>query len=130
MASKVITLPTDNQEEAQKLFKEWLDFDDKILFIVLGDTGIAKKLVEAADRRTGGDENEPQWVVFAEKREDVLELLQTLKDPENMVEDWEKTLAIAVSMTDNICDMIPRNGTQPNAARIFMAFRRAERDID
>jgi len=77
---------------------------------------------------TGGDITEPQWVIYAAKREDVIEVLEALDDPSNFVTDWNKPLAIAVSMTDTIRDMIPRNGTQPTYSRIDDAFRKAEID--
>ena len=130
MATKVITLPTGNPLAAQKKFQEWLDKIDKVLFIVLGDTNIAKNTVEKADVITGGQLNEPRWVIHAPVREDILNMLKTIKDPEEKIinKDWDKVLAFSLSLTDNIRDMIVRDGTEPKRVRIMRAFLEAEVD--
>ena len=61
MATKVITLPVDSQETAQAKLREWLGKDDKVLFLVLGDTNIAFETVAKADVLTGGVLQEPRW---------------------------------------------------------------------
>ena len=129
MAEKIISLPKDNIEEAKKLLKEALD-SDKILFIVLGDTGIAKETVRKADIITGGDELEPHWVLHAPKREEAQEMLEALEDPGDLVPDWSVPLAIAVSLTDKIRAAIPRDGAIPNNRKIDDAFLAAEEDED
>jgi hypothetical protein len=128
MASKVIVLPADDAAAAQLKLQEWLDKDDKILFIVIGNTNIAEETVLRADKISGGVLQEPQWVIHAPVREDVLHILEALDDPDDFVTDWEKPLAIAVSITDVIRDMIIRDGIQPTYVRIEDAFLLAELD--
>ena len=128
MATKVITLPIGNPDDARKLLKTWLEKDNVILFIVLGDTKIAIETVRRADILSGGDITEPQWVIYAEKREDVVEVLELLTDPSSFVTDWNKVLAVAVSLTDTIRDMIPRDGKIPTFSRINDAYMNAEFD--
>jgi hypothetical protein len=128
MESKIITLSVDDPVAAKALLQEWLDMDDKILFIVLGTTNIAKETVRRADKLSGGNLDEPQWVIHAPVREDVTDLLSTLEDPDDLVEDWEKPLAVVISITDVIRDMIVRDGTQPTFSRIDDAYRAAEID--
>ncbi len=127
MASKVLTLPTDNPLEACELLRKTLT-ENKILFIVLGDTGLAKETVRRADILTGGILEEPHWVIHAPNRTDIQEVLSTLMDPHGLVPDWDKPLAVVTSMTLNIRDMILRDGTQPIFTRIDDAFLAAELD--
>ena len=127
MATKVITLPPD-ATDAQNKLREWLDKKDKILFIVLGDTKIANETVVRADRLSGGVLQEPRWVIHAPTREHVIDILDELEDPDDLVAEWEKVLAIAVSITDVIRDMIERDGTQPTFSRIDDAYMFAEAD--
>lgn len=128
MESKIIALPDDDPETANAVLKEWLDLDDKILFIVIGTTNIAIETVRRADLQSGGIPEEPQWVIHAPVREDVTDLLSTLEDPDGLVEDWGKPLAVVVSITDVIRDMIVRDGTIPKYSRIDDAYRAAEID--
>jgi hypothetical protein len=128
MASKVITLPVDSQEAAQAKLREWLGKDDKVLFIVLGDTNIAFETVAKADVITGGVLQEPRWVIHATTRDWAIPMLQTLSDPKPLVTNWDSVLAIAVSITDVIRDMIPRDGTQPSNIKILTAFLKAEKN--
>lgn len=127
MATKVVILSEDNPDEARLELRKWLT-KDKILFIVLGETKLAKETVQRADTLTGGNLDEPHWVIHAAKREDVIEVLDTLDDPYSFVTDWNHPLAIAVSITDTIRDMIRRDGSQPSFSRIDDAFRKAEID--
>lgn len=127
MATKVITLPEEDPNEARMELHKWLK-KDKILFIVLGETEIAKETVQRADTITGGNVTEPQWVIHAVKREDVVEVLDAIDDPSDFVTDWNEPLAIAVSITDTIRDMIRRDGKIPTFSRIDDAFRKAEMD--
>ena len=128
METKVITLPDDDPDAAKALLKEWIDMDDKLLFIVFGITNIAKETVRRADILSGGNLEEPHWVIHAPKREDVIDLLSSLDDPDGLVEDWKRPLAIVVSITDVIRNMIVRDGTQPTYSRIDDAYRAAEID--
>jgi hypothetical protein len=126
MANKTILLPADDPDAAHLLLKEWLDKDDKVLFIVLGDTEIARETVRKADGFTG-DADEARWVVHAPVREDVVDLLKDLEDPKGLVDDWEKPLSIATSLRDVIRDMIVRDGKVPNNTRIVRSFMLAEK---
>ena len=128
MASKVITLSATDEAAAQHKLREWLDKDDKILIIVLGDTNIANETVARADKLSGGVLQEPRWVIHAPKREFVQEMLSNLQDPDGLITDWDKVLAIAASLVDNIRDMIIRDGTQPTFSRIDDAWMMAEAD--
>ncbi|NUN99803.1 MAG: hypothetical protein HUU01_04215 [Saprospiraceae bacterium] len=120
MASKVITLPVDDPSAALALFQEWLG-KNKILFIVLRDTAIAKNTVRKADSMAG-DIDHPLWVLHAPNEDDVMDILKTIPDPKKLIINWEKPLAIALSMDGNICDMIPRGEAEPTYARIARAL--------
>ena len=128
MVSKLITLPDDDPVAAQNIFLEWLNMEDKVLLVVLGDTNIAFKTAERADGLTGGVEEEPRWVIHAPVREDIIDILITLEDPNELIIDWDEPLFIAVSITDVIRDMVVRDGTLPNLTRIDDAFIAAELD--
>ena len=128
MASKLITLPTDDATQARKTLKKWLAFDDKVLIIVLGDTNIAFETADRADRLTGGFEDEPRWVIHGPNRDDIIDILAELEDPHELISDWNDVLFIAVSITDVIRDMVIRDGSQPTFSRIDDAFMMAEAD--
>lgn len=128
MASKVILLPADDEAAAQSKLQEWLAKDDKILFVVIGDTGIALETVNRADKLSGGALQEPRWVIHAPVREHVIDILDTLADPDDLVMDWDKVLAVAVSIMDIIRDMMVRDGTLPTYSRIVDAYMLAEAD--
>lgn len=128
MASKLITLPTGDPQAARDLLQKWLDFDDKVLLIVLGDTNIAFDTATRADRMTGGVEEEPRWVIHGPNRDDIMEILIMLEDPDGMIEDWDKPLLIALSITDVIRDWVVRDGTLPTFSRLDDAFIAAEID--
>ena len=125
MASKLITMPAD-PAAAKALLKKWIAFNDKILLIVLGDTKIAIETARRADILTGGIEEEPRWAIHAPNREHIMEILITLKDPKGLVQDWNDTLFVALSLTDVIRDMVRRDGDQPNFSRIDKAYMKAE----
>jgi len=127
MASKVITLPVNDPNAARAKLQEMLN-KHKILFLVLGETDIAVETVRRADELTGGDINEPEWVIHAPKREDVVAMLGTLSNPARPVQDWDKPLAIAISISDTIRDMIQRDGKQPTFSRISDAILMAQMD--
>ena len=128
MASKLITLPIDDAAQSRKTLQQWLDFDDKVLIIVLGDTNIAFETADRADRLTGGFEDEPRWVIHGLNRDDILDILDEIEDPDEMISDWNTVLFIAVSITDVIRDVVFRDGDQPNFSRIDDAFIAAEAD--
>ncbi len=127
MDSKLIVLPIDDPPEAQAMFLEMLD-QDLVLIVVLGETKLAEETARRADILTGGILAEPRWVIHAPIREDIMDILITLEDPGGLVTDWEKPLAVALSLTDVIRDMIVRDGTQPTFSRIDDAFISAEVD--
>ena len=126
--TKIIELPADDPTRAKAIMKKWLAMNDKILFIVFGTTNIALETVRRADILSGGVEEEPQWVIHVPERNDVIELLSNLEDPDELISDWETPLAITLSISDVIRDMIPRNGIQPTYSRIDDAYRAAEID--
>ena len=128
MASKLITLPVDDANQAKKTLRKWLAFDDKVLIIVLGDTNIAFETADRADRLTGGFEDEPRWVIHGPNRDDIVDILDELEDPDEITPDWSTVLFIAVSITDKIRDVVIRDGNQPNFSRIDDAFMMAEAD--
>ena len=127
MDSKLILLPVDDPPGAQAMFLEMLE-KDLVLMVVLGETKLAEETARRADILTGGILEEPRWVVHAPIREDIMDVLTTLDDPDGLVTDWDKPLAIALSLTDVIRDMIVRDGTQPTFSRIDDAFINAEID--
>lgn len=128
MASKLITLPANDPDQARKTLRKWLAFDDKVLIIVLGDTNIAFETADSADRLTGGFEDEPRWVIHGPNRDDIVDVLDELEDPDEITPDWNTVLFIAVSITDKIRDVVIRDGNQPNFSRIEDAFIAAESD--
>lgn len=126
--TKIIELPPDDPIRARVILRNWLVMKDKILFIVFGITNIALETVRRADILSGGVEEEPHWVIHVPERNDVIELLSDLEDPDGLITDWDSPLAIVLSITDVIRDMLPRNGEQPTYSRMDDAYRAAEID--
>ncbi|MDQ3018197.1 MAG: hypothetical protein M3R25_15910 [Bacteroidota bacterium] len=127
MDTKLIVLPIDDPPRAQAMLKERLD-KDLVIMLVMGETKLAEETARRADSLTGGIIEEPRWSIHAPVREDIMDILITLEDPNGLVTDWDKPLAIALSLTDVIRDMIVRDGTQPTFSRIEDAYINAEID--
>ncbi len=127
MDSKLIVLPIDDPPGAQVMLRGMLD-KDLVIILVMGETKLAEETARRADTLTGGILAEPRWAIHAPIREDIMDILITLEDPNGFVTDWEKPLAVALSLTDVIRDMIIRDGTQPTFSRIDDAYINAEID--
>lgn len=126
--TKIIDLPADDPKGAKAIMKKWLTMNDKILFVVFGTTKIALETVRRADILSGGVEEEPHWVIHVPERNDIIDLLSNLEDPDELITDWDTPLAITLSISDVIRDMLPRNTGQPTYSRIDDAYRAAEID--
>lgn len=106
-----------------------LIFDEPlVLLIVLGKSGAADRLVQRADKLTGAM-NEPRWVVWARRPEQIEEVVALLQNNSQLVTNYQTALAFSLSFSDTVRDLIMHSDPEPDMVRILESFIKAESDM-
>ena len=123
---KTTILPTDDKQLAIRMFRQLIFEKPHILMVVLGKGESAETFVQRADRLTF-EENDPRWVVWARKPEQIEDLVKDeLQDPENLIKEIQDIQGFCLSLTDQIRDAIYKSDPTPSLMRIDKAFTKAE----
>jgi hypothetical protein len=126
---KTKVLPLDNPIEARRLFRELVHDEPFILFVVPGQGPNAEALVSKAGK-FAGLENEPRWVVWARRLDDIASEILLLKEATPGMKDQvlgNGAAAFTTSFGDEIRDVI-RNDEVADNVRVVQAYLRAEED--
>ncbi|MEM7306051.1 MAG: hypothetical protein AAF682_05240 [Planctomycetota bacterium] len=138
-------LPTDDDLLAREFFNRLVDEEPKVLFVVLGRTDSALKAFERAERLAGNPDSTWRHVVWARFPEQIAERTRRLQVPDPLVDVRsggdllgaeaadgkfpDHVLAFALSMEDDVCDVIEETDHAPSFLRIFRSFVKAEASL-
>ena len=125
---KTTILPTDSKKEAITMISELIFDEPLVLFIVLGKSDAARRLVQRADKLTG-TMNEPRWVVWARRPGQIEEVVDRLQNNAELVAGYQTVLAFSLSFSDTVRDLIMQNDPEPDMVRILESFIKAETDM-
>ena len=125
---KTTILPTDSKKDAINMLSELIFDEPLVLFIVLGKSEAANRLVHRADKLTGAM-NEPRWVVWARRPEQIEEVVALLQNNGQLVNNFQAALAFSLSFSDTVRDLIMQSDPEPDMVRILESFIKAETDM-
>jgi hypothetical protein len=122
---KTTILPTDDKKLAAEMFAQLVYERPHVLLVVLGRDADAETLVERADRFAGLPEGH-RWVVWARKPEQIEEEVRKLKGKKDLVAKLPTARGFALSLGDEVRDVMLLSEPVPDQFRLFQAFARAE----
>jgi len=122
---KTTILPTDNKVLALRMFRQLVNERPHVLMVVNGRDPEAETFVQRADR-LAGTLQDPRWVVWARKPEQIADEVNGLKGPPAMHSEIADSRGFSLSLADEIRDVIAKNDPVPDLVRILEAFAKAE----
>lgn len=125
---KTTILPTDSKKDAINMLSELIFDEPLVLLIVLGKSTAADRLVQRADKLTGALD-EPRWVVWARRPEQIEEVVALLQNNSQLVTNYQTALAFSLSFSDTVRDLIMQSDPEPDMVRILESFIKAESDM-
>ena len=125
---KTTILPTDSKKDAINMLSELIFDEPLVLLIVLGKNDAASRLVQRADKLTGALD-EPRWVVWARRPEQIEEVVALLQNNNQLVANYPAALAFSLSFSDTVRDLIMQTDPEPDMVRILESFIKAESEV-
>lgn len=122
---KTTILPTDSKKDAINMLSELIFDEPLVLLIVLGKNDAASRLVQRADKLTG-TLDEPRWIVWARRPEQIEEVVALLQNNNQLVANYQAALAFSLSFSDTVRDLIMQTDPEPDMVRILESFIKAE----
>ena len=122
---KTLFIPSDNGMFAQKTFQEALEKLDQVLLVVLDTTSEAEQTAILANKMAG-EMDEPRWVIWVRRPDQIQEHLDQLSDPQSLINDWDSVLAFSLSRADReIRFVIPTGNGPATNVQMFDAYNKA-----
>lgn len=122
---KTTILPTDEKKLALDMFRQAVFEKPRVLLVVRGKGSDAETFVRRADR-LAGDANDPRWVVWARRPEQIQEAIGELKGPSDLLSEIPAARGFSLSLTDEVRDVVKGTEPVPDLVRVLEAFARAE----
>jgi hypothetical protein len=130
MDTTCTTILSATKDEALEEFHDWVHERPVVLFVIFGEGPAVETLVIRADRTAAQLSRKfagLPHVIWARHPEDLTdELAQLTLAPEFNPRDLLTPQAIALNLTDEVVDVIPK-GEDVDLTRIFQAFNAALR---
>ena len=124
---KTLFIPSDNGMFAQKTFQEAMDKMDQVLLVVLDNTSDAEQTAILANKMAG-EMDEPRWVIWIRRQDQIQEHLDQISDPQNLANDWDAVLAFSLSREEReIRFVIPTGNGPATNVQMFDAYNKASR---
>lgn len=123
---KTTILPSDEKKIARRMFTELVHESPHILMVVLHKGTDSETFARRAANLTG-NEDEPRWVVWARKPEQVEDLILALDGADQLGNDLARIRGFSTSLSDVVRDVISVSEPVPSLTRVMLAFVRAER---
>lgn len=123
---KTTILPTDEKKLALDMFRQLVFESPHIILVVCGRGPDAETVVQRADR-LAFDENDPRWVIWARKPEQIEEAVGELTGPPDLLGAIPASRGFSLSLTDEVRDVIRDSEPVPDLLRIDKAFTKAEK---
>jgi len=123
---KITILPTDDKALARKMLINLIEEQPYILMVVLHKGPNAEKFVDRASKLAGA-ENEPRWVVWVRKVDQIEDILRELKNHDRLPVDLNEAQGFSTSLGDEVRDVILMEDSPPDIVRVMLAYARAER---
>ncbi len=125
---KTTILPTDDKKLAVSMLRQLIFEKPAVLLVVRGKDADAETFVQRADR-LAGDANDPRWVAWARRPEQIEEVMQELKGPSNLLSAIATSRGFCLSLADEVRDVITGSEPAPDLVRVLEAFAKAEAAI-
>ncbi len=122
---KTTILPTDDADLAQRLFRHWVYEVPRVLFVVLGTGPKAEALTQRADTLAGLPPD-PRWVIWARFPEQLVPVVSAFSGKKPTLTGPAVDRAFALSLTDNVRDVLTAAEPEPDLVRVLQAYARAE----
>lgn len=122
---KTTILPTDDADLAKRLFDRLIFEEPHFLLVVLGVGPDAETFAQRADRLAGAP-GEPRRVVWARQPADIVASVRRLRGADALVGQLGTARGFALSIDEEVRDVIPANEAVPSLSRIMLAWSRAE----
>jgi len=123
---KTTILPTDDPKLAVRLLEQLIHERPLVLLVILGTGPDAETFVQRADGLAGKPE-EPRWVAWVRQPGDVQSVLDSLNGTPSLLKAIPSCRGFALSLTDEVRDVIRVSEPVPDLVRVFQAFARAEK---
>ena len=122
---KTTILPTDSGPLAVKLFKQWVYDEAAVLFVAQGASAEIERMVARADK-LAGIPTDPRWVIWARKPELIQLAIDALTGKPALKKAIPGARGFSISIGDEVRDVVKVDEPEPDMARLFTAFVRAE----
>ena len=104
-----------------------MDKMDQVLLVVLDNTSDAEQTAILANKMAG-EMDEPRWVIWIRRQDQIQEHLDQISDPQNLANDWDAVLAFSLSREEReIRFVIPTGNGPATNVQMFDAYNKASR---
>jgi len=121
---KIVILPSSLPDQADEILNDLVYNQAYVLFVVLGNDALAKKLVEWASS-LAGSRSDPGLVVWITDRNVNIETLRLIVEKNSrLLKRWKDISAFMLSIMDNVVDVLYSDDNPPaNLLRVFKSFQ-------